>query len=69
MLGCQALEVYRGIDDFMVVVESEAKVKDMRPDFSEISKLIRGLIVTADGLDVDLPQDGLAHKQELMKTQ
>ena len=54
MLGCKALEVCRGIDDFMVLVGSENDVKDMKPDFSEISKLdSRGLIVTADGLDVD----------------
>ena len=66
MLGCKALEVYRGIDDFMVLVESENDVKDMKPDFSEISKLdSRGLIVTADGLDVDFvsrwfgPQTGV----------
>ena len=48
MLGCKALEVYRGIDDFMVLVESETEIKDMKPDFSQISKLdSRGLIVTA----------------------
>ena len=66
MLGCKALEVYRGIDDFMVVVESETEVKDMKPDFSQISKLdSRGLIVTAQGVDVDFvsrwfgPQTGV----------
>lgn len=66
MLGCKALEVYRGIDDFMVIVESENDVKDMKPDFSEISKLnSRGLIVTAQGVDVDFvsrwfgPQTGV----------
>ena len=66
MLGCKALEVYRGIDDFMVLVESENNVKDMKPDFSKISKLdSRGLIVTAPGVDVDFvsrwfgPQTGV----------
>ena len=66
MLGCKAQKVYRGIDDFMVVVESETEVKDMEPDFNEIGKLdSRGLIVTADGLDVDFvsrwfgPQTGV----------
>ena len=66
MLGCKALEVYRGIDDFMVLVESETEIKDMKPDFSQISKLdSRGLIVTARGLDVDFvsrwfgPQTGV----------
>ena len=66
MLGCKVLEVYRGIDDFMVVVEGETEVKDMKPDFNEISKLdSRGLIVTAHGVDVDFvsrwfgPQTGV----------
>ena len=66
MLGCKALEVYRGIDDFMAVVESETQVKDMKPNFNEISMLdSRGLIVTAHGLDVDFvsrwfgPQTGV----------
>ena len=66
MLGCKALEVYRGIDDYMVVVESETVVKDMKPNFNEIGKLdSRGLIVTAHGLGVDFvsrwfgPQTGV----------
>ena len=66
MLGCKVLEVYRGIDDFIVVVEGETEVKDMKPDFNEISKLdSRGLIVTAHGVDVDFvsrwfgPQTGV----------
>ena len=66
MLGCKVLEVYRGIDDFMVVVEGETEVKDLKPDFNEISKLdSRGLIVTAHGVDVDFvsrwfgPQTGV----------
>ena len=66
ILGCKALEVYRGIDDFMVVVDSETEVKDMKPNFSEISKLdSRGLIVTAHGVEVDFvsrwfgPQTGV----------
>ena len=38
----------------MVVVDSETEVKDMKPNFSEISKLdSRGLIVTAHGVEVD----------------
>ena len=70
MLGCKPLEVYRGIDDFMVLVESENDVKDMKPNFSEISKLdSRGLIVTADGLDVDFVSRWFGRKQELMKIQ
>ena len=66
MLGCKVLEVYRGIDDFMVVIDSESEVKDLKPNFSEISKLdSRGLIVTAHGVDVDFvsrwfgPQTGV----------
>lgn len=66
MLGCKSIEAYRGIDDYMVLVESETEVKDMKPDFGEISKLdSRGLIVTAHGVDIDFvsrwfgPQTGV----------
>ena len=65
-LNAQVLEVYKGIDDFMVVLEDEAAVANNEPDFNLIKAMdSRGLIITAKGEEVDFvsrwygPQTGI----------
>ena len=65
-LNSEALEVYKGIDDFMVVLEDEAAIANNNPDFSLIKSMdSRGLISTAKGEEVDFvsrwygPQTGI----------
>lgn len=53
-LGVNAVEVYKGKDDYMVVVGSEEEVRQMQPDFRKLLGLnTRGVIVTAKGKKVD----------------
>ncbi len=61
-----AVSVYKGKTDYMVVFESEEQIKNLEPDFNKISMLdCRGVIVTAKGNDVDFvsrffaPQSGI----------
>tara|TARA_Y100000768_G_scaffold146100_1_gene108990 strand:- start:2710 stop:3492 length:783 start_codon:yes stop_codon:yes gene_type:complete len=65
-LNAEVLEVYKGIDDFMVVLEDEAAVANNEPDFNLIKAMnSRGLIITAKGEEVDFvsrwygPQTGI----------
>ena len=65
-LNAQVLEVYKGIDDFMVVLEDEAAVANNEPNFNLIKAMdSRGLIITAKGKEVDFvsrwygPQTGI----------
>ena len=65
-LNTEVLEVYKGIDDFMVVLEDEAAVANNNPDFNLIKSMdSRGLIITAKGEEVDFvsrwygPQTGI----------
>ena len=65
-LNTEVLEVYKGIDDFMVVLEDEVAVANNNPDFSLIKSMdSRGLIITAKGEEVDFvsrwygPQTGI----------
>jgi len=49
-LGVAPLEVYAGKTDLMVVLENEAAVAALQPDFRELAKLkVRGVMVTAPG--------------------
>jgi PhzF family phenazine biosynthesis protein len=51
-LGVTPLYVGRDVDDYLVEVESEAVVRDLKPDFSHLCKLpVRGVIVTACSAD------------------
>jgi len=53
-IGIHPLEIYKGKDDYIVLVSSENDVQNLKPDFKEISKLhSRGLIVTAKGNQFD----------------
>jgi PhzF family phenazine biosynthesis protein len=52
-LGCDVKRVFKA-RDYMVVLENEKEVRDLRPVFSELAKLdCEGVIVTAPGDEVD----------------
>ncbi len=63
----ESLETYRGRDDYMVIVESQRIVEQLKPDFKMLSGLegCRGVIITAKGDTVDFvsrcfyPQAGI----------
>lgn len=49
-LGVAPLEVYAGKTDLMVVLENEAAVAALQPDFRELARIkVRGVMVTAPG--------------------
>jgi len=53
-IGMKTVESYKGKTDYMAVIDSEASLQALQPDFLEIAKLeARGLIVTAKGDEVD----------------
>ena len=53
-LNAKVIEVYRGIDDFLAILEDEEAVANNNPNFSQIKHMdSRGLIVTAKGSEVD----------------
>jgi len=46
--------VYKGKTDYLAVLDSEEKVRDLQPNLSLLSKIeARGIIVTAKGKTVD----------------
>lgn len=62
----EPIEAYKGKTDFMFVFKNEAEIKNIQPDFKQISALDgRGAIVTAPGEQVDFvsrffaPQSGI----------
>jgi predicted PhzF superfamily epimerase YddE/YHI9 len=64
-LGKRSDKVFRS-DDYMVVLDSENEVADLKPDFRLLSEVdARGIIVTAPGKEVDFvsrffgPQSGV----------
>ena len=53
-LGCNVAESYRGIDDYLAILNDEEAVKNLNPDINKIAKMpSRGLIVSAKGDKVD----------------
>jgi PhzF family phenazine biosynthesis protein len=65
-IGTRPQEVYKGKTDYIAIVDTEEAVTILQPDFSQIAKLpARGLIVTANGKEVDFvsrffaPQSGI----------
>lgn len=51
-LGCEAVSVSRGSDDYLVEVPDEATVRCVAPDFARLATLpARGVIVTARAAD------------------
>jgi PhzF family phenazine biosynthesis protein len=52
-LDIQPKEVLKS-EDYLVVLESEADVRNLAPDFERLKRLdLRGIIVTAPGIDAD----------------
>ena len=65
-IGTKPLESYKGKTDYIAIIDNENSLRNLQPDFIEISKLkARGLIVTAQGNSVDFvsrffaPQSGI----------
>lgn len=65
-LGVNILHTYRGKSDYMVVLENETLVLELRPDFRQMATIeARGIIATAKGSKVDFvsrffgPQSGI----------
>jgi len=53
-IGMKPLEAYKGRTDYLVIVENELTVKNLKPDLNAIKALnARGLIVSANGDNVD----------------
>lgn len=53
-LGISPLEVYKGKDDYMLVLASENDVMHVHPDFKALASIkTRGVIITAKGDKVD----------------
>jgi PhzF family phenazine biosynthesis protein len=66
LTGVAILEVYKGKTDYMVVLDSEAEVRDLDFDIIILSTIpARGIIITAPGDEVDFvsrffaPQSGI----------
>lgn len=52
-LGVKILELYKGRDDLMCIVESQDQVESLTPDFRLLKSVgMRGVLVTAPGRDV-----------------
>lgn len=65
-LGTQVIDCIKGKSDYLVRIDNEKSLEDLKPDFSMIRTLkSRGLIVTARGNEVDFvsrcffPQSGI----------
>ncbi|MCF8243704.1 MAG: PhzF family phenazine biosynthesis protein [Saprospiraceae bacterium] len=53
-LGVKPLEVWKGREDYLLLVENQAVVENIDPDFRQLGKLkARGFIITAVGKEVD----------------
>ncbi len=53
-LGKNPLESYKGKTDYMFVYSNQDDIENINPDFQLLSKLnVRGIIVTAEGNEVD----------------
>lgn len=65
-LHLQAAAVFRGRDDFMVVLDNQEQIEGLKPDFELLKQSpARGIVVTAPGRDSDFvsrcfyPQSGI----------
>ncbi len=53
-LGIQATQIFKGRTDFLLLFESEDKIRNMKPNFHLLKQTdARGIIVTAKGTNVD----------------
>ncbi len=59
VLGIEPVEVWKGIDDFMVVLNSYDEIIGLYPDFVKMKTInARGVLVTAPGKDTDFVSRG-----------
>jgi PhzF family phenazine biosynthesis protein len=65
-LKIEPLEIFWGLNDMMLVYETEAQIREMNPNFDILAKIpSRGIMVTAPGKEVDFvsrffaPQSGI----------
>ena len=55
ILGIQILEMVKGTDDYLALIDSEASLTALQPNFRLLADLkTRGLIVTAPGTNTDI---------------
>ncbi len=66
MKSVESFDVYKGKSDYMVVLENEEQVRELKPDIFILSTVpTRGIIITAPGDEVDFvsrffaPQSGI----------
>ncbi|MGC9343306.1 MAG: PhzF family phenazine biosynthesis protein, partial [Bacteroidales bacterium] len=53
-LGLEPAEWYKGVEDYMLVYQSEGEISSITPDFEQLKKVTqRGVIVTAQGSQTD----------------
>jgi PhzF family phenazine biosynthesis protein len=64
--GIQPIEVLKGKSDYLVLLDNQAEISNLKPNFSILASVpARGVIVTAQGNDVDFvsrffaPQSGI----------
>ena len=54
MIGIRPLEIFKGRDDYLVILDSQKTIENLCPDFTKLKHLnSRGLIVTSVGNDCD----------------
>ncbi len=59
VLGIEPVEVWKGIDDYMVVLNTQEEVVGLYPDFAKMKTInARGVLVTAPGKDTDFVSRG-----------
>ncbi|MEL6925543.1 MAG: PhzF family phenazine biosynthesis protein [Bacteroidota bacterium] len=65
-LGTDVIDFFRGREDFLAIVDSEATIRTLRPDLRGLAQLqARGLLVSAPGIEKDFvsrcffPQSGV----------
>jgi PhzF family phenazine biosynthesis protein len=58
-LQIQPVEIYKGIDDYMVILDRSEEVKNLSPNFRKLANFdARGVIATAPGENVDFISRG-----------
>lgn len=54
MIGVRPLEIFKGRDDYLVILDSQQTIENLSPDFTKLEHLnSRGLIATSSGNDCD----------------
>ena len=53
-IGCNVKEAYKGVDDYLVIIENEETLQNLSPNITKIAAMpSRGVIVSAKGNEVD----------------